>query len=136
MTQSRTVHATFLAASATVLIAIQLLAPEPQNSRLWSEVFNAGHAPLYGLVALAILQLLRFRAAESGNSPALLYLLALGLHFLGNEIRVCSRGGFRENATLGRQGLLVIRARGALVIPPRDVARPVNPGPASRLNEI
>jgi len=69
----------FFGATAVVLVAVQVTVPGPRHSLLWSEIFNAGHAPLYGVVALAIWQVLRHRAGGPKGSPVLGYLLALAL---------------------------------------------------------
>jgi hypothetical protein len=58
---------------------LQLVVPEPRQSLLWSSAFNAGHAPLYGLVALMILRFLQTDGA-CGNGPCVrVYGLALAL---------------------------------------------------------
>lgn len=68
-----------LLGAAAALIAVQIFLPEPNRGPYWSDLFNAGHAPLYGLVALAVLTLLRGRFGGVGRSPVRPYLAALGL---------------------------------------------------------
>lgn len=55
MTISRTTRAWVLLGGAAVGVAVQVLQRSPRASQLWSAVLDAGHTPLYGLVALAIL---------------------------------------------------------------------------------
>jgi hypothetical protein len=44
-----------LAAAAIALLSTLVLAKSPENTRLWVEIFNAGHAPLFGVVAVIAL---------------------------------------------------------------------------------
>lgn len=60
-------------ALAMGLIALQLFVTAPRQSLLWSAVFDAGHIPLHGLLALALRRLLGGR-----TGPALLLTIALG----------------------------------------------------------
>ncbi len=68
-----------LVGAAAGLITFQILVPGPSEDLFWSDVFDAGHAPLYGLVALAILRLLQVRRYGTGGSRIRSYLLALVL---------------------------------------------------------
>jgi len=73
---SRAVLAALAGCAVVVLIGVQVLLPEPSHSFLWPDIYNAGHAPLYGLVALAFLAILRWRGAGPGLRP---YLQSLAL---------------------------------------------------------
>jgi hypothetical protein len=42
----------------SALAAVQLFLREPDSTLLWAELFNSGHAPLYGLLALVVLAIL------------------------------------------------------------------------------
>jgi hypothetical protein len=62
---------------AAALILIQIFVRGPGQRLLWSEVLNAGHAPLYGLVAVAILHVLEPGGGRREGPRVRLYLLAL-----------------------------------------------------------
>lgn len=51
-------------------IAIQVLWGAPRGHMLWSAVFDAGHAPLFGVVAVAALQGLVILARARGRGPS------------------------------------------------------------------
>jgi len=76
-------------AAVAALIAVQIALPEPGQSLLWSEAFNAGHAPLYGLVALAFLALLRRRGSGPGRSGIRPYLQSLALTVAAGILAEC-----------------------------------------------
>jgi hypothetical protein len=65
--------------AAAGLIVVQIAVRGPGQSLLWSTAFDAGHAPLYGLVALAILQWLQSKSGRHAGSRFRWYLLALAL---------------------------------------------------------
>lgn len=67
-------------AIAGLLAVLQYLQP-PDQSLAWLTFFNAGHAPLFGAIALAVLQFLLATPLASRSRP-LLYGLALGLTIL------------------------------------------------------
>ncbi|MFH1144635.1 MAG: hypothetical protein V1774_08845 [Candidatus Eisenbacteria bacterium] len=67
------------AATVAVAIAVQMLYAAPGDSMFWGVVFDAGHAPLFGVVALAFLQgLLLFPWTRSLPRPWI-YAAALAL---------------------------------------------------------
>ncbi len=55
MTISRTTRAWILLGAAAVGVAVQVLHRTPRPSHFWTPVLDAGHVPLYGTVALAVL---------------------------------------------------------------------------------
>jgi hypothetical protein len=61
------------------LIVVQIAVPVPRHSRFWSAVFDTGHVPLYGLVALAILRWRRSLCGRPGGPRLRFYLQALAL---------------------------------------------------------
>jgi hypothetical protein len=59
------------------LLAFLVFGDVPERTLFWNELFDAGHTPLFGLLALAALQLLR--AHRPGMSPGGLWGSAFGL---------------------------------------------------------
>jgi VanZ family protein len=53
---SRLIAAALSAAVVAILCALVVFWGPPANTRLWRELFNAGHAPLFGVVAVTILR--------------------------------------------------------------------------------
>jgi hypothetical protein len=76
MSLRRPFRIALLGVGGAALVAVQVMVRGPSNSLLWADAFNAGHAPLYGLVALAILGLLRTAGIRSGNAGIRTYVLA------------------------------------------------------------
>jgi hypothetical protein len=68
----------FWLAVAAAALALQISVGTPQKSRLWSAAFDAGHAPLFGLVAIAVLQLARRAGRLRPYVLALAVTLAAG----------------------------------------------------------
>lgn len=62
-------------AAVSLLAAIELL-PMPRDTLLWRTLFNAGHAPLFGVFALVVLGFAR--TLRPGRRPAGPYVLAFG----------------------------------------------------------
>jgi len=79
MSQSFPMRRVLWLCAAAGMIAVQVLAPGPSQSLFWSALFNVGHAPLYGLVALVILRLLLWDGDRRGITRIKFYLLALVL---------------------------------------------------------
>jgi hypothetical protein len=77
MTVTRTSRAAALIGAAALGIAVQVSLPCPRGSLLWSAVFDAGHVPLYGLVALAALYASLTFADKPGRPHLWHYVLAL-----------------------------------------------------------
>ena len=67
---------------AFALICVQFLLREPGESLLWPALFDAGHAPLYGMVALVFLLLLRRGDSQPTRGRIRPYLMALILTVL------------------------------------------------------
>jgi hypothetical protein len=65
--------------AAATLVAIQITAPSPSNGLLWTDLLNSGHAPLYGLVSLLILRLLRLKRGRLGIPRIVSYCAAFAL---------------------------------------------------------
>lgn len=64
------------------LTGLQIFLREPDDSLLWPILMNAGHAPLYGLVSLAILRLLPATGRRSADAWYAQYVVALLLTVL------------------------------------------------------
>ncbi len=79
MTIARTTRALILLGAAAVVIAVQVLQRCPRASLLWSALFDAGHVPLYGLVALALLYASLTFVSRSGRPRLWHYLAALAV---------------------------------------------------------
>jgi len=79
MSQSFPIRRVLWLCAAAGMIAVQVLAPGPRQSLFWSALFNVGHAPLYGLVALVILRLVLWDGDRRGITRIKFYLLALVL---------------------------------------------------------
>ncbi len=67
---------------AASLLLFLFLGDAPERTMLWDAVFDAGHVPLFGLLALAALQVIRARAPEMAPRrvwwAAFLVTLAIG----------------------------------------------------------
>ncbi|MCH8083994.1 MAG: hypothetical protein IH885_07135 [Myxococcales bacterium] len=61
-----------------LLTVVQYLRP-PEQSLAWVTLFDAGHAPLFGVISLAVLRGLTASPLAQRNQRRFLYLLALGL---------------------------------------------------------
>jgi hypothetical protein len=73
----------WIGAVIALLAVVQYLQP-PEQSLAWVAVFNAGHAPLFGAVALVLLRALSALPHAKRRNRRILYVLALGLSvFLG-----------------------------------------------------
>ena len=68
-----------LALAGAVLVLGGL--PQPADTKLWLTVYDAGHAPLFGFVALVLLSLIRIvRPGRAGLQPYLFaFLIAMAL---------------------------------------------------------
>ena len=65
-----------LVAGALALLAAPLWMPSPERTLWWRTLFNAGHAPVFGLLALIAHEILQ-RVRPSRDWPrARLYLVA------------------------------------------------------------
>jgi hypothetical protein len=64
-----------LFAIAIVMVSFDL----PGHTMLWAEVQNAGHAPAFGIFAIALLVLLRNNLPRYNRSQLVYYLLSLGI---------------------------------------------------------
>jgi hypothetical protein len=58
----------FYSALAVGLFAVALFLPQPQHTKLWRAVFDAGHAPLFGLIAILLLRLASLRPNRVSQS--------------------------------------------------------------------
>lgn len=43
------------------LVAVALFAPHPRNLAIWTAIYDAGHAPLFGCIALVVLRIVSHR---------------------------------------------------------------------------
>jgi hypothetical protein len=66
----------FLVIGALVLLAVQEFIDLPGNSRLWGEIQNTGHTPLFGVISVIILQLLALSKEKKRTSVSRQYLIA------------------------------------------------------------
>lgn len=67
-----------LACAAGVLLILEYLRL-PEDTHLWREIHNAGHAPLSGILALALLGISRIVLGTRSRSPIAHYVIALTL---------------------------------------------------------
>jgi hypothetical protein len=68
----------WIGAVIALLAVVQYLAP-PEQSLAWVAVFDAGHAPLFGAIALAVLRALSAVPLAKRRDRRALYVLAFGL---------------------------------------------------------
>jgi hypothetical protein len=68
----------WIGAVIALLMVVQYLQP-PGQSLAWITFFDAGHAPLFGAIALAVLRVLTASPLATRYNRRFLYLLALGL---------------------------------------------------------
>ena len=59
-----------------VLLAVQEFIDLPGNSRLWGEIQNTGHTPLFGVISIIILRLLALYKEKKRTSVSGQYLIA------------------------------------------------------------
>jgi len=76
---SRPTRAAILLSAAALGVAVQVLVRCPRGSLLMSAAFDAGHVPLYGLVALAVLYASITFGSRPGRPHLWHYILALGV---------------------------------------------------------
>ena len=73
----------FYVALALGLAAVMFFAKPPREPRIWSLIFDAGHAPLFGMIALLLLGMLRLRKgprhATTPYAMALVLTILVGL---------------------------------------------------------
>jgi len=79
MSQSLRARQILWLGAVACLMAVQIAIPVPRHSQFWTAVFDAGHVPLYGLVALAFLRWRESRGVRPDGSRLRLYLPALAL---------------------------------------------------------
>lgn len=75
MRTSSTLSLLIIFAIGIVMVGVDL----PGHTMLWAEVQNAGHAPAFGLFAIALLVLLRNNLSRYRHAPLVYYLLSLGI---------------------------------------------------------
>lgn len=75
-----------LAVTTVLLLLVLEFLPAPDETLFWTAVFNAGHAPLFGLFALVALGLLSLVTGWSGDKRWWLYLIAFGVAVLVGTI--------------------------------------------------
>lgn len=61
--------------AAALLLVPEIVAP-PRDTRLWQELFNAGHVPLFGVLSLVLLGLARALLPRVDRTAWLPYLIA------------------------------------------------------------
>jgi VanZ family protein len=66
----------FLVLGALVLLAVQEFIDLPGNSRLWGEIQNTGHTPLFGVISIIILRLLALSSGKRRTSVSRQYLIS------------------------------------------------------------
>jgi len=77
------------------LFAVQVFLKEPESTLLWNELFNSGHAPLYGVLSLVVLGLLD--AIRPSWQRGRRYLEAFWITFFAGAImELLQRFGARE----------------------------------------
>jgi len=96
MVMKKSLFTIILAIVGIFLILLPGVLPLPENSRLWKEIFNAGHISLFGLLALVILGLSK-NILRSRLSSIKHYILAATIAIIaGGAVEIAQIGTARD----------------------------------------